>query len=202
MARASGWPSGTASAASGAGANSIWAVDPGSGENLACELTSNDEGDASQVGPLLEQIPGPIASVIADGAYDGEPVYRAVAERQSDPPAAVIVPPRATAVPSAAAGTAPSQRDRHVQLIRDKGRMGWQKAVDYGRRSLGETAISRYKVLIGPSLRARTLPAQSLFESRHLAAALRRERAVEEPFSQLEAAPTGRRLDRPLIHII
>src|SRR5215218_10101958 len=96
------------------------AVDPGSGEILACELTSNEEGDASQVGPLLEQIPGPIASVIADGAYDGEPVYRAVAERQSDPPAAVIVPPRATAVPSAAAGTAPSQRDRHVQLIRDK----------------------------------------------------------------------------------
>jgi hypothetical protein len=28
------------------------AVDPGSGEILACELTSNDEGDASQVGPL------------------------------------------------------------------------------------------------------------------------------------------------------
>jgi hypothetical protein len=51
------------------------AVDPGSGEILACELTSNEEGDASQVGPLLEQIPGPIASVIADGAYDGEPVY-------------------------------------------------------------------------------------------------------------------------------
>src|SRR4051812_14509343 len=135
------------------------AVDPGGGEILACELTGNEEGDASQVGPLLEQIPGPIASVIADGAYDGEPVYRAVAERQSDPPAAVIIPPRATAVPSAAAGTAPSQRDRHVQLIRDKGRMGWQRAVDYGRRSLGETAMSRYKALIGPSLRARTLPA-------------------------------------------
>ena len=41
------------------------AVDPGSGEILAYELTSNEEGDASQVGPLLEQIPGPIASVIA-----------------------------------------------------------------------------------------------------------------------------------------
>jgi hypothetical protein len=35
-----------------------------------------------------------------------------------------------------------------------------------------------------------------------LAAALRRERAVEEPFSQLEVAPTSRRLDRPSIHII
>ena len=174
------------------------AVDPGSGEILACELTSNEEGDASQVGSLLEQIPGPIASVIADGAYDGEPVYRVVAERQSDPPAAVIIPPRATAVPSAAAGTAPSQRDRHVQLIRDKGRlhaaprhvppgdrcaMGWQKAVDYGRRSLGETAISRYKALIGPSLRARTLPAQKT-EARAACAVLNRMTRLGMPVSQ------------------
>ena len=159
------------------------AVDPGSGEILACELTSNEEGDASQVGPLLEQIPGPIASVIADGAYDGEPVYRAVAERQSDPPAAVLIPPRATAVPSAAAGTAPRQRDRHVELIRDKGRMGWQKAVDYGRRSLGETAISRYKALIGPSLRARTLPAQKT-EARAACAVLNRMTRLGRPMSQ------------------
>src|SRR3954453_8361254 len=65
------------------------AIDPSPGEIFASELTSNEEGDASQVGPLLDQIPGPLASVIADGAYDGEPVYRAVAERQPDPPVAV-----------------------------------------------------------------------------------------------------------------
>ena len=60
------------------------AVDPASGEILASELTTSEEGDASQVSPLLEQITSPIASVIADGAYDGEPVYRAVAERQPE----------------------------------------------------------------------------------------------------------------------
>src|SRR4051794_30556175 len=80
------------------------AIDPSTGEILASELTSNEEGDASQVSPLLEQIPGPLASVTADGAYDGEPVYRAVAERQPDPPVAVIIPPRAPATLSAAAG--------------------------------------------------------------------------------------------------
>jgi Transposase DDE domain len=136
------------------------AVDPGSGEILASELTTTEEGDASQVGPLLDQIQGPIASVTADGAYDGEPVYRAVAERQPDPPAAVVIPPRATAVPGPSADTAPSQRDGHVRMIQDKGRMGWQKAVGYGRRSLGETAVFRYKVIIGRGLRARTLPSQ------------------------------------------
>ena len=92
------------------------AVDPGTGEILASELTTTEEGDASQVGPLLEQITGPIASVTADGAYDGEPVYRAVAERQPDPPAAVVIPPRATAVAGPTADTTPSQRDRHIRV--------------------------------------------------------------------------------------
>ena len=72
------------------------------------ELTGSEDGDASQVGLLLGQIVGPITLVRADGAYDGEPVYRTVAERQPDPPVAVIIPPRSTAVPSPAADTAPS----------------------------------------------------------------------------------------------
>ncbi len=134
------------------------AVDPSTGAILASELTSHEEGDASQVGPLLEQIPGPLGLVTADGADDGEPVYRAVAERQPDPPVAVIIPPRSTAVPSLAAGSTPSQRDQHIQTIRDKGRLGWQEAVGSGRRALGETAMFRYKAVIGRGLRARTLP--------------------------------------------
>jgi len=41
-----------------------------------------------------------------------------------------------------------------------RGRMAWQKATGYGRRSLAETGIGRYKAAIGPRLRARTLPGQ------------------------------------------
>jgi transposase len=134
------------------------AVDPDSGEVVASELTTTDDGDASQVGPLLNQIAGPIASVTADGAYDGDPVYRIIAER--DPAAAVIIPPRSTAVPSNNAETAPTRRDRHLQLIQERGRLGWQKAVNYGWRSLGKVAMMRYKTLIGRRLRARTLPTQ------------------------------------------
>ena len=134
------------------------AVDPDTGEILASELTTTEDGDASQVGPLLDQISGPIASVTADGAYDGDPVYRIIAER--DPAAAVIIPPRSTAVPSNTAETAPTQRDRHLQMIQERGRLGWQKAVNYGRRSLGEVAMMRYKTVIGRRLHARTLPTQ------------------------------------------
>jgi hypothetical protein len=101
-----------------------------------------------------------LISVTADGAYDAEPVYRAVRERQPQSPPAVIIPPRVTAVLSSAADRMPSPRDRHIQLIQEKGRRGWEKAVGYGKRSLVETAMFRYKTLIGPTLRARTLAAQ------------------------------------------
>ena len=40
------------------------AVDPGSGEILASELTTSEEGDASQASPLLERITGPIALML------------------------------------------------------------------------------------------------------------------------------------------
>ena len=134
------------------------AVDPDSGKILACELTDKDVGDPTQVEPLLDQITGAIGSVTADGAYDGEPVYRAVAERA--PEADVIIPPRATAKPGVQANQAPTQRDRHIQMIKQRGRRGWQRATGYGRRALVETAMFRYKTLIGQRLRARSLPGQ------------------------------------------
>jgi transposase len=136
------------------------AVDPDTGETLASELTTMQDGDASLVGPLLDQIKRPIGTVLADGAYDGEPVYRAVAAHTPD--AEVIIPPRSTAVPSDMAGSASNQRDRHIHRIAERGRQGWQRDVRYSRRSLGEVAMMRYKQLIGRTLRARTLPAQQV----------------------------------------
>ncbi len=67
-------------------------------------------------------------------------------------------------------------------MIRDKGRLGWQKATNYGRRSLGETAVSRYKAIIGPGLRARSLPAQKT-EARAACSALSRMTRLGRPVS-------------------
>jgi len=47
------------------------AVDAASGMIVAQTLTDQDTDDASQVGPLLDQLDDPIARVTADGAYDG-----------------------------------------------------------------------------------------------------------------------------------
>jgi hypothetical protein len=56
-----------------------------------------------------------VASFTGDGAYDQDSVYRTVADHH--PQAAVIVLPRSMAVPSEAAETEPTQRDRHLQRI-------------------------------------------------------------------------------------
>ncbi len=134
-------------------------VDADTGQIVASAVTSHDADDGAQVGPLLDQVAGPIASVTGDGAYDQEGVYASVAVRH--PEAAVIVPPRSTAVPSQTAETAPTQRDRHLRLIAEKGRMGWQKVSGYNWRALVEADISRWKRVIGDGLRSRTAGRQA-----------------------------------------
>ena len=138
------------------------AVNAGTGEIAAHVLTEGHADDAAQVPALLGQAEGVIGSVTADGAYDGEPTYAAAAARQRHPPPDVVVPPRASAVPSSDGGNcnAQSPRDRNIQLMAERGRMGWQRATGYGRRNQAETGMSRYQHLIGPKLRARSLLAQ------------------------------------------
>jgi hypothetical protein len=124
------------------------------GRIVAAALTTNDVDDGSQVGPLLDQIDDPIASLTGDGAYDQDGVYGEVAARHPD--AAVIVPPRSSGVPSEMAENAPTPRDRHLQAIAEHGRMGWQKASGYNWRALVEADIGRWKRVIGHALRSQT----------------------------------------------
>src|SRR3954468_12980851 len=128
--------------------------DADTGQIVAATLTPHDGDDGAQVGPLLDQVDGQIASFTGDGAYDQDGVYASVGERH--PEAAIIVPPRSTAVPSAAAESAPTQRDQHLQLIAETGRMGWQKACGYNRRALAEATVGRFKRVIGDGLHSRT----------------------------------------------
>jgi len=129
-------------------------VDADSGEIVAVEVTGTDIDDAAMVDALLGQIADPIATFTADGDYDQNRVSQAVTNR--DPDAAVIVPPRAGAVASASAETAPTQRDHRLRMIAERGRMAWQKASGYNLRAKIEATIGRYKRLIGDALRSRT----------------------------------------------
>src|SRR5215217_4186174 len=125
-------------------------VDADTGRIVASELTTHDVDDGSQVGPLLDQVTGAAASVTGDVAYDHEGVYASIAERH--PGAAVIVPPRSSAVPSETAETAPTQRDRHLQSITEHGRMGWQKTSGYNIRARIKSDVSRWKRVTGDGL--------------------------------------------------
>ncbi len=95
-----------------------------------------------------------MASTTRDGAYGKDDVYAGVATRH--PGADVIIPPRSSAVPSDKVETAPIQRDRHLQIIAERGRMAWQKASGHNHRALVESGISRWKRVIGDGLPSQT----------------------------------------------
>jgi Transposase DDE domain len=130
------------------------ATDADTGRIVASVLTDKDADDGSQVGPLLDRVDGPVASFTGDGAFDRDGVYAAVAARHPD--AAVVVPPRSSAVPSATAEAAPTQRDAHLRCIAERGRMDWQRASGYSWRALVESDIARWKRVIGDGLRSQT----------------------------------------------
>jgi hypothetical protein len=130
------------------------ATDADTGRIVASVLTDKEADDGSQVGPLLGQIDGSVGIFIGDGAFDRDDVYAEVAARHPD--AAVIVPPRASAVPSDMAETTPTQRDAHLRCIAERGRMGWQRASGYNWRALVEADIARWKRVIGDGLRSQT----------------------------------------------
>ena len=125
-------------------------------------MTNKEVDDNAEVGPLLDQVAGPMASFTADGAYEQEDVAATVAERH--PEAAIIVPPRATAVPSETAETEPTQRDRHLQGVEPRGSPGiakhgravWQRTSGYTKRTRAEAATGGFKQVIGDGLRSQT----------------------------------------------
>jgi hypothetical protein len=72
-----------------------------------------------------------------------------------NPVARFIVPPCKGAVPGPTAATTPTQRDHDVLAINALGRMNWQKASGYNKRSKVEAATGRYKRVIGDALESR-----------------------------------------------
>jgi hypothetical protein len=102
-------------------------VDAASGMIVAQTLTDQDGDDASQVARLLDQVDGRITRVTADGAYDGDPTYEMIAANGDG--IEMVIPPRSTAVPSGELGS-PTQRDRHLAMITEQGRLAWRAATN------------------------------------------------------------------------
>ncbi len=128
-------------------------IDAGKGVIVAFDLMGKDVDDASHVPTLLDQLTQAPASFMADGAYDRAATYDAILAR--NPSARFIVPSCKGAVPGSTATISPTQRDLHVLAVDEHGRMNWQKASGYNTRSKVEAAISRYKRVIGDTMKSR-----------------------------------------------
>jgi hypothetical protein len=131
-----------------------------SGEIVSSDLTTDDVGDPTALPGLLDQVDGPVALFLADGAYDKEPTPDLLAARFGSM-IEVTIPPPKTAILSAIAGQDPTARDCHIADIAARGRMAWQKASGYNQRSRGETLMGRWKAVIGPKLKARAFENQN-----------------------------------------
>ena len=129
-------------------------VDTTTGEILAHALTPSETHDGAELPDLLTQVEGPIAAVYGDKACDAFDIHRAVLARGARP----VIPPRKGAAirPPPGLKDPPPTRGQAVARIAEIGRKQWKQETGYHRRSLAETAMSRYKTIIGPSLKART----------------------------------------------
>ena len=81
------------------------------------DLTEKSVGDTSALDGLLDQVDA-FDTFMADGAYDGDPVYAQILQRQ--PNANIVIPPPKNAVPNACAQTI---RNQHVDAINNQGRI-------------------------------------------------------------------------------
>lgn len=120
-------------------------------------ITADDSlGDISLFKMAFEYLPKSVKTVIMDGAGDTHEMYD-LAEEQS---VKLIAPPRKGAVYRI--GVDRTRRDEYIKEIRKNGNderalKEWKKKHGYHRRSLAETAISRFKGLLGAKLRSRGL---------------------------------------------
>lgn len=125
-------------------------------------LTENNVTDASATDDLLEQSDqtnSTITAFFGDGAYDQRKVYDALSARGIPK---VVIPPQKNAKIwlHGNSKAPPHPRDENLRSIRRTSRTGWKQRSGYHTRSLSETAMFRYKRIIGERVQARTLKGQ------------------------------------------
>lgn len=135
-------------------------VDTESGELVSIEGSTNDKTDDQMLPKVLEGIDPEmeIAQVNGDGGYDRKRSYQAIKERG----AKAVIPPRkgARIWQHGNCKAERLDRDNNLRRIRKIGKKAWKQEAGYHQRSKAETAMYRYKTLIGDTLNSRSEPNQ------------------------------------------
>lgn len=130
------------------------AVDEKNNRILGVVLTTNDFKDNEVFQILMDQVEAKnISRVTGDGAYDDKKCFAwAEAKRVR-----AVFPPRRGAKIQQHGNSKkkPKMRDILVRRISKLGRKTWKKRVKYHRRSIAETAMYRFKTLLGDRLQSR-----------------------------------------------
>jgi hypothetical protein len=147
--------------------NRVWrklhvAVDAGTGEIVASDLTSRRTHDCTRVPVLLGQIDNRVASVCADDAYDREGVYEAAHAQGEGRHVMVLISPRRDARLSSRPSGALRERNRNIRSIRRLGRREWHKRSGFSKPSMIKNAIYRHKTVIGRCMSSRSLAGQQV----------------------------------------
>ena len=134
-------------------------VDESTGDIVVSALSTADVSDGELLPEMLRSVDGPVTKVSGDGSYDHKKVYAAIAVLGAE----ALIPPRRRARiwHHGNSRDAPLERDKHLRRIRQVGRKRWKLESGYSRRSLAETAFSRFKRFFGDRLHARDFDNQA-----------------------------------------
>ncbi len=117
---------------------------------------------------LLRSIRDHCECILADKNYDDRLVYSAIKKYRptryvrpvKHDTYTVLIPPQRNTLIRIRKGKYPLERSHHATTIKKHGMLNWQKQTGYGKRSLVETAFSRYKRLFGKLMHSIALATQ------------------------------------------
>jgi hypothetical protein len=116
-------------------------------ENSEAENSEAESSEAESSETVLDRVG-------ADGAYDTFDVHEVIGDYGASP----VIPPQKNAKIKKHGNCKgpPLSRDEALRYIRQHGRNKWKRTRDYHQRSLAETAVYRFKGLMGRFVEART----------------------------------------------
>ena len=125
---------------------------------LSVVLTDNSFKDSEVFEELMVGIDADITQTTGDGAYDAKNCWNWAAQNK----VRAVFPPRKGARIKVHGNShlKPNQRDKHIRLRRTLGKKQWKKKTMYSRRSIAETAMYRFKTILGDHLVSRDVSNQ------------------------------------------
>ena len=127
-------------------------VDAQSHAVICADMSLETVGDNQALPSLLRPLRRKIGTIYADGAYDTKQCHKEIARKKAKP----CVPPRN----NAGYWEEGHPRNEAVKALKEDALEQWKIESGYHRRSIGETAMWRYKALTGERLRLRSYNAQ------------------------------------------